>query len=73
MSDDAVTEPLPHHLRRCSNCRLWQGEENDGYRQCQWVPSDLPFWANCGPDTDHGDWTRASDGKYCATWELDAS
>lgn len=55
--------------RCCATCHRWSGQESDGMRQCTWAPPLLPFWASISEGNDHDDWTRATDGRSCRTWE----
>ena len=55
--------------KQCGTCQYWQGEEYSGNRQCDWPRPDLPFWAYISEGMDHADWTQATDGKNCKTWQ----
>lgn len=54
-------------MKNCGTCRYW-GSDVAPFRQCECPIPPLPMWAILGSG-DHGDWTEATDGARCPTWE----
>lgn len=54
----------------CGTCRHWaKGKGVDVSGSCEWPQPDVPFWATIDNGSDHADWTVASDGRRCPTFE----